>query len=930
MFSWLFKTRNIPGLAVTPPARTTPATKPRNPASGPTAEAQAQAQAQRAAKDSAKAAQAAARAAEDWPGQLQRALGDDAALLQLASNAPGLDIKLAAVEAMAGEDALRQAERAFRTRDRKVHRVAKARLETAVARRTTHATAVQLLGRGEALLSDPQLPVNHLAALDRDWQALPAPLLDPAQQQAYTALRAQLDTAVRARGDAEQAQQRWAAQAKRAAAEAPAALAAAAALDPSAAQAQLDVLRDTLQALRDGRPAQASTEALGAALAALLQDIADTQARLAEPAPTPEPPAAALPDSEAAAPMAQDAAAAQPAPPKERKATPEQCQQLQTLLDQADTALAEGQLALLQRHLQAADTLQAAHKRLVWPAALRARQQALRTEQLRLKDWQRWGGTRARDDLIAEAEVLARLVVPQFGIAPSEQVASAAETATAEPAPAEAHTSPVDILPLSEAIAEAITEAITEPVPEPVPEPIPEPITEAITEPLTQPITQPAVPAEPSAPAPALPRPRLNLRAHATAIHALRMRWKALDKHGDGAHGALWQRFDAALTTAYEPVAAQHAAQQATRQQNLATRQALLDALEAATLPEAGAGSALAAWRDTARQLDAFQQAWRPLGPLEHTVPAEARAALQQRLDAAVERLEQPLRRVREQAAAQREQLIQRAEALIPGDSRAPHGGELQRALRELQADWQDHARALPLPRGMEAALWARFRAATDAVFAQRNAAAATREAEQAAEVAEREALITRLAQLEAQAGVVQIERTLADVHRAWLAAPAQLPRATGQALQARYEAAVAAARALTAAATQARWQAQIDAWTAPVHARAAAADSAADAAPPAAGSPIDDVLLQLEIALDLPAAPEWQAARRQLKLRALKEAMEGRTPPASGPAPAASWLATLLIEPALDAQQTQRLLAVLAALRHAAPGTLGIAVPAA
>ena len=89
----------------------------------------------------------------------------------------------------------------------------------------------------------------------------------------------------------------------------------------------------------------------------------------------------------------------------------------------------------------------------------------------------------------------------------------------------------------------------------------------------------------------------------------------------------------------------------------------------------------------------------------------------------------------------------------------------------------------------------------------------------------------------------------------------------------------------------------------------------------------MDDLLLQLEIALDLPAAPELRAARQQLKLRALKEAMEGRTPPPNGPAPSASWLAALLHEPALDDQQRRRLLALLTALRDAEPGTLGLAV---
>ena len=916
MLNWLFKKYGV-GRAAAPPPGSTRATKPRNTAATAAID-EAQVQAQRAAKDNARAAQAAARTAEDWPGQLQRAVGDDTALLHLANTAPGLDTKLAAVQALTGEDALRQAERAFRTRDRKVHRLAKARLDTAVTQRTARTTAEQLLQRGEALLQDALLPVNHLVALDRHWQALPAALLEPTQHTTYTALRARLDAAVRERGDAEQALQRWTAQARHAVAGGPAALAAAAALPADAAREALDQLRNSAQVQRAERPAHGTTDALDAALASLLH--AADQALAVLNAPPPEPATSTATADTAAANLATDAAdavAAQPAGgpklPRERPATAEQCQQFAALLDEADTALADGQLAALQRHLQAADALLAANKRSTWPAALRARQQSLRAEHLRLKSWQSWGGTRARDDLIAEAEALARIVQPLFGSAQAvEAPAATAAAHDSAPAPAE------DAATATDAAAQPATLAADE-------------VATGPSEPATALDQAPAEAPKPTAAATALlqPRAKLNLRDHAATIHDLRMRWKALDKLGEGAHGALWQRFDAALTVAHEPVAAQHAAQQAARQQNLATRQGLLDALDAVALPEAMDGDMLAAWREPARALDAFQQAWRQLGPLEHTVPADARKALQQRLDTAIERLEQPLRSVREQAVVHREQLIAHVQGLVPTDGRAPHGGELQRQLRELQADWQDHARALPLPRGVEGALWNRFRAATDAVFAQRNAASAAREAEQAAEVTEREALIDRLAALDAQAGVPNIERTLAEVHRAWLAAPAQLPRATGLALQARFDAATAAAAALTAAACQARWQAQMDAWIAPLQVAAAPSDDPAITAPPATSSPIDDLLLQLEIALDLPAAPEWQAARRQLKLRALKEAMEGRTPPAGGAAPAARWLATLRDAPGLNAQQRQRLLAVLQTLRTAPPGTLGLAVPA-
>jgi hypothetical protein len=61
---------------------------------------------------------------------------------------------------------------------------------------------------------------------------------------------------------------------------------------------------------------------------------------------------------------------------------------------------------------------------------------------------------------------------------------------------------------------------------------------------------------------------------------------------------------------------------------------------------------------------------------------------------------------------------------------------ESARLVRTLQADWQEQARRLPLARGVENELWNRFKAATDAVFVQRDAAFAARDAELAANLA--------------------------------------------------------------------------------------------------------------------------------------------------------------------------------------------------
>ena len=90
----------------------------------------------------------------------------------------------------------------------------------------------------------------------------------------------------------------------------------------------------------------------------------------------------------------------------------------------------------------------------------------------------------------------------------------------------------------------------------------------------------------------------------------------------------------------------------------------------------------------------------------------------------------------------------------------------------------------------------------------------------------------------------------------------------------------------------------------------------------------MDELLLQLEMALDLPVPPERQAERQMLKLRALKDAMEGRSThrhaQASPPQPAESLLALLRVS-GLTAAQRERLHGLVAALRQAPPDTLGV-----
>ena len=910
MLSWLFKKRGGVGAPKTAPAL--------------------QPGAQSAARDTAEyKADIKAKQVEDartlWFPRLESAQGDDAKLLLVARAAPLLEIKLAAVEALVTEDVLKQAERELRSHDRRVHRAVKQRLEATVAQREARARARALIETAAALTGDALVPVNRLVALDREWHALDTRLLDASQHSRFSELRDRLNASLHERGEQQQHVRRWTADATRALAELRLGCAEAAA---HGSEGDIALRCEAARALREARVDVPATVALDQALAAALQTAALVEARLAwlaapgqfvgdpepvcasaartaTPAPaevsesqaddlTPSAPAdtrsvarppppvqcwQALPllaDRELARvlderfaqwqrahmPARPPAAASRVSPAVVKAPGNEQLHGLDTLLKQAEGALAEGQLSEMLLHLHAVDTALQGLNGLMPGDALRARYQVLHAERARLKGWQQWGGGLARDGLIAEAQELARLTL------------AAAETPDA---------------------------------------------------------------------------PRLRVKAHGDAIHALRMRWKELDRLGAAANQTQWQEFDAALQTAHQPVAAQQAVLKAARQDNLLVREALLATLDA--LPEpAGSASAedmAAHWKEQLRALEHFQLAWRQLGPLEHTVPAGARAALQQRLRSSVDRIDAPLQEARRSAEAVREAFIVRAETLVRELALRPPMRDANLRVRELQAEWQQHARMLPLNRGVESALWARFKAATDAVFAQRDAAFNAREAELAANLAAREALLERLAALASDTPAAEIQRTLAEVDRAWRQV-IELPRAAAGAIEARFlEARAAALRTLIDGA-QERWQVQCDTLAAKLalcEERECASADAADLAQrwsaqgvlpaaweqaleqrwsgrvepgPLSESTMDELLLQLEVALDMPAAPQWQAARRDLKLRAMKDALEGRRSPNPAPDQQANRLQDALRQSCGTVAQRERLHALVAALRRA------------
>ena len=809
----------------------------------------------------------------EWAARLAAAQGNDDALLQIAQAAAPLDIRCAAVAALGSEDALKRAERALRGHDSRVHRAAKLRWVAAVAQREARARAHVLIHTAAGLAAEALPAANHLVALDRDWQVLDASLLSADQQAAFAELRGRLDATVHAQGEQQQRVHRWLIEAGQ----------ARAGLEPGSAQ-DTDAIAQRCEAaaaLRASRPEVSATAALDQALQAAINAAQQAAARAAEAHQS------ALAAQAMALATALDTTAAEPAPitaAPTRPAlnnSPEQRRQLDALIEglmnRAEAALTAGRVAELQHHLHDLDTALQGISAATLSDSVRARRQALHAERTRLRDWQQWSGAQAIDALLVEADALAALT-----LAAADPQASAA--------------------------------------------------------------------------------PKLHLKTHAATIHALRLRWGETGRAGATADLSRWQRFDAALQVAHQPVAAQQALLKAARHDNLLARQALLDALDAldaVPAPAADAPDATPAdasppdWKEPLRALGDFQLAWRQLGPVEHTVPAGARGALLQRQHASLERIEAPLREARREAEALREQLIVRADGLAADVARNPALRDAAQRVRELQAEWQHQARRLPLARAAEGALWARFKAATEAVFAQREAGFNARDVELRANLQAREALLARLSAsaADADARADDVRRTLGEVDRAWRQL-IELPGAAGASIDARFRSARAAVVQALEHREQRRWQARCDALAARLglcDEREAAAPggpdltdrwAALDALPvawqqaldqrwsqpvapgPLTESAMEDLLLQLEAALDLPATPELQAARRGLKLRALKAALEGRAAHEANPeTQRTQWLAAALRQGVPGAAHAQRLRAVITALRRVPPG---------
>jgi hypothetical protein len=280
-----------------------------------------------------------------------------------------------------------------------------------------------------------------------------------------------------------------------------------------------------------------------------------------------------------------------------------------------------------------------------------------------------------------------------------------------------------------------------------------------------------------------LPALGLAMSELAKKVGSMRERWKSLDAVSGHAPKSLWERFDTACTTAYAPAAAHFKQLADERHANAAKAQALITETQALAESAASEGADL---KNVAAAGQRLRQMWGRLG----TIDRKEKRKLDQAFDKALGQMLAPLSEQRKVETAKREQLIAEAEALQPSDRHTLD------KLRHLQERWQEQAKALPLERKAEQALWQRFRAACDAIFAKRKETAHAADHERKAHLHAREALCKELETAtfggDDKAQLAAIAKTLRDAATAWHAA-GSVPRAAEPKINQRYHNAVAA-----------------------------------------------------------------------------------------------------------------------------------------
>ena len=386
-----------------------------------------------------------------------------------------------------------------------------------------------------------------------------------------------------------------------------------------------------------------------------------------------------------------------------------------------------------------------------------------------------------------------------------------------------------------------------------------------------------------------LPELKLNIDMLRSEVQALQTEWKKLDADSGGAPRKLWDEFHSATNKAYETVTLYRAAKTAERDENLKVKEAALAEIEALA---AGAASETPDWKTIAAKRGQVVRTWYDLGG----VGRKEHKPLQARMDRAVKALDASLDAERSKERARRQALIDqvetarvRAEAERPAELDArdrawPALLDAMQVSQDCQKQWNVRSSPLPLPRKEEQALWEKFRKLGNTVFEMR---AQAREAVKVQVQAERAAAAEREREARAAADARQARErdkwnVLAELDGLLGAAEQQLA-AAGDVSTLNEKITVTVARLDAKHAAHKGLAARIALVSAAHATTGTAANAVANVAANAVANAAvaakrrAELLLDLELALNIPAQPGEESARRARQLLLLSNTLKNR-----------------------------------------------------
>ena len=370
-----------------------------------------------------------------------------------------------------------------------------------------------------------------------------------------------------------------------------------------------------------------------------------------------------------------------------------------------------------------------------------------------------------------------------------------------------------------------------------------------------------------------LPDLKLNIDMLRSEVQSLQAEWKKLDTDSGGAPRKLWDEFHSATNKAYETVTLYRAVKNAERDEKLKVKETALAEIEALAV---NAASETPDWKTIAARRGQVVRAWYDLGG----VGRKDQKSLQARMDAAVKAVDAALDAERAKERGRRQALIdqveaarvraeaERPETLDARDRPWPALADAMQLAQDCQKLWNARTSPLPLARKEEQALWEKFRALGNTVFEMR---AQAREAVKAQVQVERAAEAEREREIRAKA-----EARRAQERDKWnvlalldgLLCEAEGSPAGGSdtgsdagALREKISAAVARLDARHAAHKD--LSARVSAATAGRHLVASAGRA--------------ELLLDLELALGIPAPAGEEGARRARQMLLLSRTLKNR-----------------------------------------------------